>query len=129
MAFYQSVRASTDVEIIDPNDAPVEYGLRQYLEADLILTSRLHGLILACLARKPVIAVSSRGTKIDRLITESIPSLRDNLILLADYSADALKAKIDMFAHGRLPSISEDDLKRATEKALETIPFVRDVLR
>ena len=129
LAFYQSVRASTDVEIVDPNDAPVEVGLRQYLEADLVLTSRLHGLILACLARKPVIAVSSRGTKIDRLISESIPSLRDNLIFLADYSADALKAKIDMFTHGRLPSISEEDLERAIEKALETIPFVRDVLR
>jgi polysaccharide pyruvyl transferase WcaK-like protein len=126
--FYKRLQPETGIGIMDPNDAPLASGLRHYAAADLVVTSRLHGLILACLARKPVIAVSTRGTKVHRLIDESAPSLLGNLILLGDYDADALRARLEAFVQGRLPAITEGELARAKRAALENISLVKALL-
>ena len=46
-----------------------------YADADYVLTSRFHGLILALIAKKPVFALGFEGTKIHHTIRTQIPAL------------------------------------------------------
>jgi polysaccharide pyruvyl transferase WcaK-like protein len=47
-----------------------------YADADYVLTSRFHGLILALLAKKPVFALGFEGTKIHWTIQTQVPALQ-----------------------------------------------------
>ena len=128
LPFYEKAQEIGDFPIIHPDRLDLAEALAYYAEADLVVTSRLHGFILACLMRKPVIVAASANTKIERLVNDNLPSLTDNFIPMRNYTQVELGHRLERFLEGRLPGISAEDLSKAEESTLENVDFIRRML-
>lgn len=57
---------------------------KTYCGLDLVLGVRFHSIILGLLSGRPVIGVSSKGTKQDRLAQYDMPTLKEQLVHFSD---------------------------------------------
>ena len=130
LSFCEQVEEIGDFPIIRPDRLDLDQALAHYAEADLVVTSRLHSLVPACLMRKPVIVAlwDYIACKNERLILESARSLQANAIRMRDYTAEELGFRIERFLAGGLPGISDEELARAEEAAAKNVAFIRRVL-
>lgn len=55
-----------------------------YSAASLIVTTRFHALILSCIFNKKVVCLNKVGLKVDRIIENSIPSLKDSKVCFSE---------------------------------------------
>ena len=99
LPFYQTIKKKYNCEIISLDYAQTRSVISIYQQADLIITSRLHGFIFAALAQVPVIPVTfeSPRTKLGGVINNYLPSAKFSLLPLNEYSLYNLKEKIDIF--------------------------------
>lgn len=86
-----------NLEVIEISYENAPMALEIYKKASLVLTSRFHGYIFSLRAGVPVIGVGSSGSKIQRLVKNSIPSAKNTVIPLSKFTMEALKEKIDFF--------------------------------
>ena len=74
-----------------------KYGYKFYEDLDLLITSRFHGLVFAMLSATPVISVGTNGLKTERLICNSVPSLKNCHIRVGDFHIDNIKNYLEIW--------------------------------
>jgi polysaccharide pyruvyl transferase WcaK-like protein len=101
-----------------------------YEQMDLLLGSRFHSIILACLAGVPVVAIGSEGAKQNRLANYDMPSLKSQRILLSDTDAirDLFENLQQNFDQGRYRPVDSEDVQRAKQRAHENAALLKSVL-
>lgn len=131
LVFYQELKKQYPCQIIRVPYEESNQVVNLYRQADLIMTSRLHGYIFAALAQVPVICVTfdNPGTKLAGIISDFLQSSSKCIIPISDYSfgqlVDMLKKYHD--ASNVLVVNKEEVLKSQTE-ALKLIEIFKDKL-
>ncbi len=131
LSFYKMLIEKTSGEIIE---VPFEEAItaeNRYTGADLVVTSRFHGLIFAIKAGVPVIPMGSHGLKIDRLISHYIPSLSKAFIPIKQLSKDIFVERLNMLKFsGRSQFIAkESERQKCIELSLKTVDLMLDFER
>ncbi|MEZ5472854.1 MAG: polysaccharide pyruvyl transferase family protein [Marinicella sp.] len=103
LPFYEKIREDFGVDIIRVDYEHARTAVSLYKQADLVMTSRLHGFIFAALAQVPVLSVSfdSPRTKLGGLIRNYLPSALKGILPLNDYSLETLNEKLKIFEANR----------------------------
>ncbi len=85
LAYCQVLSKRHQVKLVYPEDiAHSAAVIKAYSKADIVLTGRLHGLILAAMLGKPIAAFGLKSQKLDKLIEERLPSLQPSFFSLDD---------------------------------------------
>ena len=123
---YRELKKNVGGEIVTCGYDELESIGEIYKAADLVVTSRFHGLIFSILFRKPVLAIGTNGSKIERLISHSFPSLEKSLIPIKTFTLSVFKEKIDSHAENADDFLADEGERRAAiEKANETIDVIK----
>ena len=96
---YKKLKDLYQLNILELEYSKTREVVDVYSQADLVLTSRLHGFIFSCLAQTPVITVASshEGSKLGSMVFDSVPSAKSGFIVLKEYCLDLLKQKVDLY--------------------------------
>jgi hypothetical protein len=94
---YEKMVSSSDgrLRIVSFSAKDITKVLKTYEDADVVLTSRFHGFVFGCLARKPVIALGSPGAKVHRLIKDHIPELLPSFLPIRGITADKIMRQLE----------------------------------
>ncbi len=109
---YNKLCKRFNLDIISVNFDDVYQIINIYKQADLVITSRLHGFIFAAQAQVPIITVASKntGSKLGSMVFDSVPSAAKGYIVLKEYDLKNLKDKLSIYnedANLLIPDISE----------------------
>lgn len=96
---YTQFKERFSIDIVKVDVKHTRDILKFYKQADLIITSRLHGFIFAAIAQIPVITVTTKSlrAKLGALILNYIPSAKKGLINQQDYSLSKLQDIIEKY--------------------------------
>ena len=120
LPLYQSLssRGSPPLPVVSFSRNEVEAAAACYARGDIVVTSRLHGFILACLAGKPVVATGTINGKIHRLIVNSMPEMHKSFIPITRFTPENVIKKLERISiHPDEFTISEFRLARCREAA------------
>lgn len=115
-----SKRFNLDTISVDFDD--VYQIINIYKQADLVITSRLHGFIFAAQAQVPLITVASKniGSKLGSMVFDSVPSSALGYIVLKEYDLDKLKDKLTIYNEDSKRLVPDyKEVKRCQELASE----------
>ena len=105
-----------DVKSLDYSEA--DQAIDVYRAADLVLTSRLHGFILATLAGVPVLPVTGKRGKLGGIIQYAFPSLDSRRLLMKEFNVENLKKKIEEFMVNPQTFVAaSDELRSSSQEA------------
>ena len=103
---YRCVDSSTVINKkivkIRQRDRFVNDKIREYSEADLIITDRLHSMVFALLAGKKCIAIDNSTHKVEGVYREWLPNMK-GLIVLRSSSELTIDIVNELLASGELP--------------------------
>lgn len=124
LPLYQRWHKKYDVPIqqVDNHGKPHE-SLRlieYYRDADLVLTSRFHGMIFGLLAQRPVAALAFANTKIDWMVHGQLPHLARHFATAEDFvaaSGRTLLAMVQDMAASDVWSAIREHVKRQADLA------------
>ena len=123
---YQELSKEFGGEIITIPLSNIIDSLNYYAAADLVVTSRFHGLILAILHNKPLIAFGSNGLKIERLINTSFPSLKDSFISIQNIDIEIIEEKIkDLNNNPKKYTANAKGLEEAVKRSNSTLDILK----
>lgn len=119
-----SKRFNLDTISVDFDD--VYQIINIYKQADLVITSRLHGFIFAAQAQVPIITVASKnvGSKLGSMVFDSVPSTALGYIVLREYDLDNLKDKLAIYDENSqllIPDIEEIRTCQKLASKLKTV--------
>lgn len=104
---YQCVDSSTVINKkivkIRLRDKFIEKKIKEYCEADLIITDRLHSMVFALLAGRKCIAIDNSTHKVEGVYNEYLTSMK-GLIVLRDSSELSIDIVNDLLANKEYPA-------------------------
>ena len=128
IAFYQELSRSQSVRIVSLERLGIFGSAKLYNYADVVVTSRFHALILACIFEKPVVSVYGAGRggrlwKSGRLLHGSLPTWKDQSQSISEFRLETFFDKIAGCRPG-----SREDVKRCVAATVAIKDQVRRVL-
>lgn len=129
--YYDQLQKKFDVRKIDYKligDLP--YFWAAYQKMDLVIGSRFHSIILACLAGVPVVGVSSESTKQNRLANYDMPTLKSQRLVFSDMEGikDLFVNLKNNFDAGKYKTITNDELSLAKKRAHQNGELIKEAL-
>lgn len=104
--------------------------VKTYLESDIILTGRFHGLILAAMLGKPVAAVGISGHKLDKLINEGLPSLKGSFFPLEQFVGEDICAKLrQLYDDKKLKTADPAEVGACRQVARQNVDLIKQALQ
>lgn len=128
---YQLLSQKFDLSIVEVPYKHIKGIIDLYQQGSLVITSRLHGFIFASIAKTPVLTITSNkeNSKLNRLINDSIPSLKPGFIFKKNYNFDLLNEKINLFFDNPNQFVANNTEVKACQKlANETSDVIRHYL-
>lgn len=120
--FYAQLKAKYDVRIVNYKTIKdIEFFWAAYKRLDLVIGSRFHSIVLACLAGVPVVGVSSESTKQNRLANYDMPTLLSQRLVFSDLEAvrDLFDNLYVNYTNGKYKVASTDEVERAKRRAID----------
>ena len=96
-------------------------GYKFYEDLDLCITSRFHGLIFAAIAGVPIISIGTSALKTDRLISNSLKSIKKYHLSQKEFSLDHLKLLLNSWKNNPKMLIpSRTEIYKCIKEAIQT---------
>lgn len=127
--YYRLLKIKFGGEIREISFDQANRGFDYYSDLDLVITSRLHGLIFSILAKVPVISVSASSSKISRLIKYQFPRLLPNLITIKGYSLKKVKILIKKIKNKNKFIPNNGEIKKSIALANFTAPLISKLFK
>lgn len=127
--YYDQLQKRFNVKKVDYKTIrDLAYFWDAYQQMDLIIGSRFHSIILACLAGKPVVGVSSESTKQNRLANYDMPTLKEQRLLFSDMDGirDLFKNLKRNYDAGKYKPVTNEELALAKERAMQNAQLLRE---
>lgn len=125
---YERLNRTFGCPIINVIGQAATRALSVYEGADLVITSRYHGLIFSLLQGVPVVPVSTPGTKVERLVRYGLSSLADVHIEVSNFTPDALKERLSEVRSGALTTQSRQEVEACIQLARSNVGLLRQAL-
>lgn len=125
---YERLAQTHALEIIDLIGKDAGCALSVYAQADLVLTSRYHGVIFAALAGAPTIPVATDKGKIHQLISRPLASLQPSYIPAQDFSEERLAANLERFFAGTLVPAGREEVEGCRRSAARNVELLKQTV-
>lgn len=117
---YQQVAVATGAGLKVLSNLGPERSLDVYAQAEIVITSRYHGLIFGALGGARLAPIGDHGGKIGRLVAQRLPSLMPHTTFVHDRLDDPPEAVID-----RAGKVDQAELQACIDGALENLALLR----
>lgn len=129
--YYERLATQYDVTIVpykNIHDLPRLWAY--YHRMNLVIGTRFHSIILACLAGVPIVGIGSEGAKQNRLANYDMPTLKSQRLLLSDREGinDLFSNLKNRYDQSRYVTIPTDELALAKKRARSNVDMLKKIV-